>query len=122
MLLFYAIETVFQLYLGSDILYEMRRKSKPTLLLTQGIFKLPHHLGMVLEQLAYTSGKWIAAQVNVMAVTGFVPLSPDSPTPCLNQLSYLTHICVYVHICVYINIHVDTYMYIYVAYICSSLH
>ena len=37
----------------------------------------------------YTAGKWIAAQLNVMAVTWFVHLSPGSPTQCLNQVSYL---------------------------------
>ena len=37
----------------------------------------------------YTARKWIAAQLNVMAVTGFVPLSPGWPTQCFNQLSYL---------------------------------
>ena len=26
-------------------------------------------------------GEWIAAQLNVMAVMGFVPLFPGSPTP-----------------------------------------
>ena len=40
-------------------------------------------------QMVYTAGKWIAAQLNVLAVIGFVPLSPGSPTQCLNQLSYL---------------------------------
>ena len=37
----------------------------------------------------FTAGKWIAAQLNVMGVTQFVPLSPGSPTLCLNQLSPL---------------------------------
>ena len=48
-LLFYVITTVFQLYIyhGGDIIYEIRRKLKPTPLLTQGIFNLPHHIGMV---------------------------------------------------------------------------
>ena len=45
--LVYAIATVFQLYRGYDMIYEMRRKPEPTLLLTQGIFNLPHHIGMV---------------------------------------------------------------------------
>ena len=50
------------------MMYEMRwKKPEPTLLLTQGIFNLPHHIGMVWEELAfddnklYTEGKWIAA-------------------------------------------------------------
>ena len=42
LLLFYAIATIFQLYHGGDMMYEMsRRKPEPTLLLTQGIFNLP---------------------------------------------------------------------------------
>ena len=45
--LFYTIATVFQLYHGGDMMYEMRRrKSEPTLLPTQVIFNLPHHIGM----------------------------------------------------------------------------
>ena len=36
------------LYHGSDMMDEMRRrKPKPTLLLIEGIFNLPHHIGMV---------------------------------------------------------------------------
>ena len=47
-LLFYTIPTCFQLYHGPDSMHEMRRrKPKPTLLPTQGIFNLPHHIGMV---------------------------------------------------------------------------
>ena len=43
--LFYAIAIVFQLHQCNVMLYEMgRRKSDPTLLLTQGIFNLPHHM------------------------------------------------------------------------------
>ena len=34
LLLFYATATVFQLYHGSDMMYEIRRKSDPTLLTT----------------------------------------------------------------------------------------
>ena len=35
------------------MMYEMRRiKAKPTLLPTQAIFNLPHHIGMVCEELA----------------------------------------------------------------------
>ena len=46
--LFYAIATVFQSYHGGDLVCEMRRrKPEPTLLSTYGIFKLPHHIGMV---------------------------------------------------------------------------
>ena len=40
--------TVFQLYHGCDMMYEMRkRKPEPKPLLTQEIFNLPHHIGMV---------------------------------------------------------------------------
>ena len=46
--LFCAIATVFQLYHGGDMMYEIRRrKPKPTLLSTQEIFTLPCHIGMV---------------------------------------------------------------------------
>ena len=47
--LFYVIATVFHLYHGGDMMDEMRRrKHKPTLLLTQGMFSFPpHHIGMV---------------------------------------------------------------------------
>ena len=48
LLLFYAMTTVFQLYHGGDMTYEMRRKPEPTPLPTQGIFNLPHRdIGMV---------------------------------------------------------------------------
>ena len=41
-----AIATVFKLYLGSDMIFMMRRKPKPTLLLTQEIFNLQHDIGI----------------------------------------------------------------------------
>ena len=48
------IVTVFQLYHGGDMMYETgRRKAETTLLLTQGIYNLPHHIGMVREELAF---------------------------------------------------------------------
>ena len=51
---FFAIATIFQLYHGSDTMYDMRRrKSEPTFLLTQWIFNLPHHIGMIREELAF---------------------------------------------------------------------
>ena len=54
LLLFYAMATLFQLHHGGDMAYEMRsRKLKPTLLLTQGIFNFPYHIGMVWEELAF---------------------------------------------------------------------
>ena len=76
------------------------RKLEPTLLLTQGICILPNHIctdtiwcGKLLTfddaVKLYTVGKWIAAQLNVRAVTIFVPLSPGSPTQRLYQLGYL---------------------------------
>ena len=37
----------------------------------------------------YITGKWIPAQLNVLAVTGFIPLSPGSPFKYLNQLNFL---------------------------------
>ena len=44
----YTIVTVFQLYHGGDMMYEMRKKKpKPTLLLTRRIFNLPHYICMV---------------------------------------------------------------------------
>ena len=49
-----AIPTVFQLDYGGDLIYEMRRgKHEPTFLLTQGIVKLRHHIGMIIEELAF---------------------------------------------------------------------
>ena len=47
LLLYCAIATVFQLYIDGDMMYEMRRKPKPTLLLTQRIFNLPYPIGTV---------------------------------------------------------------------------
>ena len=45
---------VFKLYHGDDMMYEMRRrKPETTLLLTPGIFNLPHHIGMVREELTF---------------------------------------------------------------------
>ena len=35
------------------MMYEMRRKPEPTLLLTRGIFNLPNHTDMVLEELSF---------------------------------------------------------------------
>ena len=48
LLLYYAIATVFQLY--HSVIWRMRwegENPEPTLLQTQGIFKLQHHIGMV---------------------------------------------------------------------------
>ena len=50
LLLFYSIATVLLLYHGSDMMYEMkRRKPESIFLLTQGIFNLPHHIGMLYD-------------------------------------------------------------------------
>ena len=44
-LLFYTIATVFH---AGDMMYEMRkRKPEPTFVPIQGIFNLPHNIGMV---------------------------------------------------------------------------
>ena len=59
------------------MMYEMRRKKpEPTLLLTQEFFNLPHHIGMVCEELAYddtvslcTAGKWTGIHTFVPMVT-----------------------------------------------------
>ena len=55
LLLFYAIATVFKLYHDGDMMYYdmRRRKPKPTVLPTQGIFNLPYNIGMVSEELAF---------------------------------------------------------------------
>ena len=48
LLLFYTIVTIFQSYQGGDMMHEMRRRKRVHALLpTQGIFNLPHHIGMV---------------------------------------------------------------------------
>ena len=78
-------------------MYELRRiKPEPTLSPTHKIFKLPHQISMVWEELAvswwrcklYTVEKWIIAQLNAMAGTRFIP-PITRVTQCLNQLSYL---------------------------------
>ena len=57
------------------MMYEMRRrKPESTRLPSKAIFNLPHHIGMVLEKLAfcdtvYTTGNLIAAQLNAIAMT-----------------------------------------------------
>ena len=46
LLLFYAIATVFRLYYGDAMMYEIReRKPETTSLPTQEIFNLRHHIG-----------------------------------------------------------------------------
>ena len=63
--MFYAIAILFLLYHGSDMTYEMRRrKPEPTLLPTQLIFYLLHHIGMVREDLAFDDAVNYAQQGN----------------------------------------------------------
>ena len=66
LLLFYAIAIVFQIYHGSDIMNETRRrKPKSTLLPTQWTFNLPHHIGMVSEELAFDDIWYITHSVEM---------------------------------------------------------
>ena len=46
------------------MMYEMKRKLKPTLLLTQGIFNLAHHIGKVWEKLAFDDAVCYTEQGN----------------------------------------------------------
>ena len=77
LLLFYAIAIVFQLYHGGDVMYEMRRrKGKSTLYQLKGsLTSTPYRHGIRVTGLwwhckSYTVAAWIAAQLDVMAVTG----------------------------------------------------
>ena len=87
LLLFYARATAFRLYNGDDMMHKMRRrKSKPTLFSTRGIFKHSmRETGLWWCCKLWIVQKWIAVQFNVMAVRGFIPLSPRSPTQCLTN-------------------------------------
>ena len=40
-------------------MYEMRRKAEPTLFVIQEILKLPNHIGLVWEELAFGEAVWI---------------------------------------------------------------
>ena len=52
--LLHTIATLCQLRHSGDMMYEIRRrKSKATLLQTQGIYKFPRHIEMVCEELAF---------------------------------------------------------------------
>ena len=62
------------------MMYAIRRKSEPTLLPTQKLVIIPHHIGIIWEELAYDAtvsytqwGKSTAAQLNVIVLTGFIP-------------------------------------------------
>ena len=46
---------------------------------TQGIFNIPTETGFYWRCKLYTVGTWITAQLNIIAVTGFVPQLPGSP-------------------------------------------
>ena len=65
LVLFYVIATVFQLYHGSDMIYEMRRR-KPewTLLPTQEIFMLPPHICLAWGELTFDTAVSYTQQVN----------------------------------------------------------
>ena len=52
-LLFYTIATIFQLYHGGNMVYELRRKPEPSLLPTQGTFNHPHNIVMIWDELAF---------------------------------------------------------------------
>ena len=48
LVMFHAIAIIVQLHLGGDMMYDMkRRKPETTLLPTEGVFNLRHHIGMV---------------------------------------------------------------------------
>ena len=54
LMLFHATGTVFQCYIGDDMVYELRkRKPESSILSIQGIFNLLHHIGTVWEKLAF---------------------------------------------------------------------
>ena len=59
-------------------MYEMRRKPGPSVLLTQWIFNLPHHIGMIGEELTFDDTVSHTQRgnglLNVTVVTGFVSL------------------------------------------------
>ena len=76
-----------------------RRKPEPTLLRTEEIFNLAHHIyiyawysssEVVLwsHSKLCTTEKWIAAQLFVISVRGFTHVSPGSPSQCHSQLCY----------------------------------
>ena len=77
------------------MMYEMRRrKPEPTLLPTQGTFNLPHHIGMVCEELVFGdavhSGEMDCSTTNCYSSDwASYSLSPEAPTPRSNPLSYL---------------------------------
>ena len=50
---FHAIATIFQLYHGTDMVWDEKEKTQAYILMNQGIFNTPHHIGMVWEELAF---------------------------------------------------------------------
>ena len=101
-LICYAITTEFQLYLSGDMKYEMRRrKPKHTTLPIQGIFNLPYNIliyrhgmrgtGLWWHCKLYTAGKWIAVQLNVIAVTRIPTPVPRVTYPALYPTELSPH-------------------------------
>ena len=70
---------------------EKARASDSTRLNLRHFYHCMRGIGLLRCYGLYAARKLIAAQLNVMAVTRFVSLSPRSTTLCLNQLSYLPH-------------------------------
>ena len=65
LLLFYTIAMVFQLYQGTDMIHETKRKKPENILLaTQGIFNLPYNIDMVWEELAFDDAGSYTQQAN----------------------------------------------------------
>ena len=70
---------------------------EPTLLAIQVNFNSPYHIGMAWEELTFADAVTYTQRQNglqhvqliITAVARFVPVSPGSPTQCLNQLSHL---------------------------------
>ena len=95
LLLFYAIAIVYFSYIMAVLwdVWEEKEKAWTYSSTTQGIFDLRNHIGMVWEELAFGDAVSYTqrgnGQLNVMAVMGFVTLSPEALTQRLNPLSYL---------------------------------
>ena len=121
--------TSFHLYHGGDI-WDEEEKEKAYTFTDSGDLQppTPYMHGMGGTGLwwcckLYTAGKWIAAQLNVMAVIGFVPMFPGSPpTQRFNQLSYLpTPTYMYRYACSYAScVYVWEFMQVWV-YVCIDV-
>ena len=72
-------------------MYEMRRKPEPILLQTQGIFNLPHHVGMVWEGLGFDDVvSYMQREMDCSAAKCYSSngdSNPEPVTPRFNQLS-----------------------------------